>query len=92
MSTNTQSAKLEILLLACYELGHQPLSLAWPNAALEAAGFSVSLCDLSVENFPDRLLEDVALVAIATPMHTAMRIGVSAARRVRKRFERSRVG
>ncbi len=84
MSIDTHVAKLEILLLACYELGHQPLSLAWPDAALEAAGFNVTPCDLSIENFPDRLVEDVALVAIATPMHTAMRIGVSAARRVRK--------
>jgi len=27
-----------ILLLSCYELGHQPLGLAWPRAFLERAG------------------------------------------------------
>ena len=27
-----------ILLLACYELGHQPLSLAWPLAYLADTG------------------------------------------------------
>src|SRR5437588_113517 len=28
----------DILLVACYELGHQPLAVAWPAAALERAG------------------------------------------------------
>ena len=28
-----------ILLVACYELGHQPLSVAWPAAFLERAGY-----------------------------------------------------
>ena len=29
----------EILLIACYELGHQPLAVAWPSAFLERAGY-----------------------------------------------------
>jgi hypothetical protein len=28
----------EILLIACYEMGHQPLAVAWPSAFLERAG------------------------------------------------------
>ena len=80
----TKQANSEILLLACYELGHQPLSLAWPAAALEEAGFSVAPHDLSVENFPIKSATEATLVAIAAPMHTAMRIGVAAARQVRE--------
>ena len=41
----------EILLVACYELGHQPLSLAWPAAFLRRAGFRPAVMDLSVEPF-----------------------------------------
>jgi len=41
----------EILLVACYELGHQPLSVAWPAAFLERAGFGPAVMDLSVEPF-----------------------------------------
>src|SRR2546421_424743 len=29
-----------ILLVACYELGHQPLAVAWPAAFLERAGYA----------------------------------------------------
>jgi hypothetical protein len=84
MNGQTKQARAEILLLACYELGHQPLSLAWPVAALEEAGFSINPCDLAVEDFPTRSVLQSTMVAIATPMHTAMRIGVAAARQVRK--------
>jgi hypothetical protein len=72
-----------LLLLSCYELGHQPLSLAWPLAALNAAGLPVTATDLAVEEFPAQAAAEAALVAIAVPMHTALRIGVDAARRVR---------
>lgn len=84
MNSQNEQKNLEILLLACYELGHQPLSLAWPVAALEEAGFSVTPIDLAVEEFPKEIVLQSSLVAIATPMHTAMRIGVSAAQRVRE--------
>src|SRR5262245_28425444 len=29
-----------VLLVACYELGHQPLTLAWPAAFLERRGYA----------------------------------------------------
>src|SRR5216683_327728 len=41
----------EILLVACYELGHQPLAVAWPAAFLERLGYRPALMDLSVEPF-----------------------------------------
>lgn len=74
---------MRILLLACYELGHQPLSLAWPLAALREAGFETTAVDLAVELFPQQAAAAADVVAIAVPMHTAMRLGVEAARQVR---------
>ena len=73
----------EILLVACYELGHQPLSVAWPAAFLERAGFRPAVMDLSVEAFDADRVRRARLVAIAVPMHTALRLGVAAASRVR---------
>src|SRR5919205_3702192 len=73
----------EVLLVACYELGHQPLSLAWPAAFLERAGYAPAVMDLSVEPFDADKVRRARLVAIAVPMHTALRLGVAAASRVR---------
>ena len=73
----------EILLVACYELGHQPLSVAWPAAFLERAGFRPAVMDLSVEPFDADKVRCARLVAVAVPMHTALRLGVAAAARVR---------
>jgi radical SAM superfamily enzyme YgiQ (UPF0313 family) len=73
----------EILLVACYELGHQPLSLAWPAAFLQRAGFRPAVMDLSVEPFDAEKARRARLVAVAVPMHTALRLGVAAAARVR---------
>ncbi|MDP9380054.1 MAG: CUAEP/CCAEP-tail radical SAM protein [Chloroflexota bacterium] len=72
-----------ILLLSCYELGHQPLSLASPLAYLSRAGFAPSAIDTSVQPLPDAALRKAKLVAISVPMHTALRLGVSIAKRVR---------
>ena len=73
----------EILLLSCYESGHQPVSLGWPLATLNAVGLAASAVDLSVDDFPTAAASTARLVAIAAPMHTALRLGVDAARRVR---------
>ncbi len=72
-----------ILLISCYELGHQPLSLAWPLAALRAAGIDAATADLAVEDFPADSAARADLIAIAVPMHTALRIGVDAAHKAR---------
>lgn len=73
----------EILLVACYELGHQPLSLAWPAAFLERAGYRPKVMDLAVEPFDAEKARRARLVAVAVPMHTALRVGAAAAARVR---------
>jgi len=74
---------MDVLLLACYELGHQPLSLAWPLAALREEGHTVRALDLAVEKFDPSAAAAASLVGLAVPMHTAMRLGVEAARQVR---------
>ena len=74
---------ISILLISCYELGHQPLSLAWPLAALRAAGLDAATADLAVEEFPAEKAARADMIAIAVPMHTALRIGLDAARKAR---------
>lgn len=73
----------DILLLACYEMGHQPLSLAWPAALLRQRGHAVRAADLSVEALPRDAAREARLVCVAAPMHTALRLGVRAAEEVR---------
>ena len=72
-----------ILLISCYELGHQPLSLASPLAILKRAGYVPRALDLAVEPLSDEAVADARFVAISVPMHTAMRLGVRVAERVR---------
>jgi radical SAM superfamily enzyme YgiQ (UPF0313 family) len=72
-----------ILLVACYELGHQPLAVAWPAAFFERAGYAPAVLDLSVEPFDAEKAARAHFVAISVPMHTALRLGVIAAERIR---------
>src|SRR5881397_2159735 len=72
-----------ILLVACYELGHQPLAVAWPAAFLEREGYAPAVMDVSVEPFDAERVRRAKLVAISVPMHTALRLGVAIAERVR---------
>src|ERR1043166_9886231 len=73
-----------ILLISCYELGHQPLAIAWPRAFLARAGLAADTLDLAVEPWDDAKIRRATLVAIAVPMHTALRLAVRAAQRIRK--------
>ena len=73
-----------VLLVACYELGHQPLTLAWPAAFLERRGYAPAVMDLSVEPFDTEKVRQARVVAVSVPMHTALRLGVRVAQRVRE--------
>ena len=73
----------EILLVACYELGHQPLAVAWPAAFLEQRGYAPDVIDVSVEPLDVAKVARARFVAISVPMHTALRLGVGVAERVR---------
>src|SRR5215470_17809403 len=72
-----------ILLIACYELGHQPLAVAWPAAFLERHGYAPDVMDVSVEPFDVARAARARVAAISVPMHTALRLGVDVARRIR---------
>ncbi len=74
-----------VLLVSCYELGHQPIALAGPLATLRAAGFAPVAVDTAVDPLPDAAIAAATLVAIAVPMHTALRLGVAVAEKVRRR-------
>src|SRR3954469_13968912 len=73
----------DVLLVSCYELGHQPLNLASPVAHLRAAGFDPVAIDTSVEPLGDDDLRDASFIAISVPMHTALRLGARIAVRAR---------
>jgi radical SAM superfamily enzyme YgiQ (UPF0313 family) len=75
---------MRVLLVSTYELGHQPLHLASPAAALRAAGHQVRTLDLSVELFDEEALAWAEAVALSVPMHTAMRLGLRVAAGVRE--------
>ncbi|MCI0377119.1 MAG: CUAEP/CCAEP-tail radical SAM protein [Gemmataceae bacterium] len=72
-----------ILLISCYELGHQPLAAALPLGFLRRAGFAPSVLDIAVQPFDTALIEKAEFIAISVPMHTALRLGVKVAERVR---------
>jgi radical SAM superfamily enzyme YgiQ (UPF0313 family) len=74
---------MRVVLLSTYELGHQPLGLARPAAQLIQDQHEVVCADLSVEKLPEEALHGAALVGISVPMHTATRLGVRLAERVR---------
>jgi radical SAM superfamily enzyme YgiQ (UPF0313 family) len=73
----------DILLIATYELGHQPLAVAWPAAFLERRGYRPAVMDISVEPFNEDKARRARAVAISVPMHTALRLGVAVAEQVR---------
>jgi len=73
-----------ILLVSCYELGHQPLNLAFPLAYLTQAGYAPVAVDTAVEPLDDATIAAARVVAISVPMHTALRLGTQVARRVRQ--------
>lgn len=72
-----------ILLLSCYELGHQPLSLAGPAGVLGEEGFVPRSVDLAVDELDDATILAARLIVISVPMHTAMRLGSRVLARIR---------
>lgn len=75
---------MRILLVSTYELGHQPLHVASPAAALIGRGHEVSCFDLSVQPWDPSVLEGIDALAVSVPMHTAMRLAVQVAERARE--------
>ena len=76
----------DIVLVSCYEPGHQPQGVASAVAFLRRAGFAPTCLDLAVEALDaaaEARLAAARLVAISVPMHTAMALGLRVAARVR---------
>jgi len=76
----------DIVLVSLYELGHPPLQLAAATASLRRAGFAPVCLDLAVEELDPAALSRLRaarLVAISVPMHTALRLALALAARLR---------
>jgi radical SAM superfamily enzyme YgiQ (UPF0313 family) len=76
-------AVVRVLLLSTYELGHQPLHVASPAAALRAAGHEVEVLDLAVDQLDPAMVREAGAVAISVPMHTAARLAHTVVEEVR---------
>ena len=75
---------MNVLLISCYELGHQPFGVASAGAHLLAGGrHEVECLDLAVEVLDEAKVSRADFVGISTPMHTAIRLGVKAGELVR---------
>src|SRR5215471_9871139 len=76
-------AKGDILLISCYELGHQSFHLASLQTMLRQAGYLPVPVDTAVETLTDERVKQARFVGISVPMHTALRLGQQLAKRVR---------
>jgi radical SAM superfamily enzyme YgiQ (UPF0313 family) len=82
----------DILLVSCYEPGHQPAGVASAAAFLRQAGYDPTCLDLAVETLDDDArarLNAARLVALSVPMHTALALGLKVAERVRRENPRA---
>ena len=73
---------MNVLLISTYELGHQPLGVAAPAAALRDRGHDVRVLDLAIQDWDQTLVEWAERVAISVPMHTATRLAFEIAPRI----------
>lgn len=73
----------DILLVSCYELGHQPFHLASLCAMLQQEGYFPVPVDTAVESLSDEAILRARFVGVSVPMHTALRLGQQIAERVR---------
>ena len=74
----------DILLISCYELGHQPMGLAMPIGFLARAGYPAAAIDLAVEKLDPKKVARARFIGISVPMHTALRIGARVLERIRE--------
>ena len=75
----------KVLLISCYELGHQPFSLASPLKFMSDEGILVDSVDLAVEdinNYYDQIQSSL-LIFVSVRMHNALRQGVRLSQKIR---------
>ena len=75
---------MRVLLISTYELGHQPLGVAAPAAALRDRNHDVRVLDLAIQDWDQTLVAWAERVAISVPMHTATRLAFEIAPRIRR--------
>ena len=80
-----------ILLISCYELGHQPLGLAQPMGFLESEGYSPASLDLAVQDLDNDAIQRASFIGISVPMHTALTLGLHLAKHIRNRSPRTHI-
>ena len=78
------SEQSSILLISCYELGHQPTGIAMPLGFLRRAGYKAEAMDVSVEGFDTEKIKRARFIGISVPMHTALRLGLRVAEEIRR--------
>ncbi len=83
-SMSQLSEQSSILLISCYELGHQPVGIASPLGFLRRAGYKAEAMDVSVEGFDTEKIKRARFIGISVPMHTALRLGVRVAEEIRR--------
>ena len=74
---------MKLVLISTYELGRQPFGLASPAAWLRRDGADVICLDLSRQRLDEDLIRTADVVAFYLPMHTATRLALVAAEKVR---------
>lgn len=74
---------MRIVLISTYELGRQPFGLASPAAWLRREGHEVTCADLSRSPLPQAAVEQADRIAFFLPMHTATRLFLQVAPRIR---------
>jgi hypothetical protein len=82
----------DIVLVSCYEPGHQPAGVASAAAFLRAAGFDPTCLDLAIEPLDAGArarLSAARLVVLSAPMHTALMLGLRVAERTRRENPRA---
>ncbi len=73
-----------VLLVSCYELGHQPAGVAVPAGFFSRAGIAVEAMDVSVEGYDEEKIVRARFIGISVPMHTALRLGLRVAEAARR--------
>jgi radical SAM superfamily enzyme YgiQ (UPF0313 family) len=71
------------LLISTYEMGRQPFGLASPAAWLRAEDHKVTVADLSRSPLPIDAIRNADLIGFFLPMHTATRLFLPVAEKVR---------
>lgn len=74
----------DVLLISSYELGHQPAGVSVPMGFLRREGIQAAAMDISVEGFDAAKATGATFIGVSVPMHTALRLGVSVAREIRR--------